>query len=344
MNTSLISFRSELTEKLLDFIWRQWSQLGASGSSRDLPENWVIDPEVLLAFSSDIARHDARVFDEILDWMKQNGHWINTQRLSKIISRDHIGDAAVIGAIAEWMKKNDNDIKWSGIAMRKQPSAKQPPEPLFHSQQLSPIGKMDRDRHFVQYGLIRPTVELRGMSQTVDMRQSPNAVFTFRALFGIGIRADVILYMMTIESGHARLIADYLGYNHMRVQEIMHDLTAIGMLNVHESGRSKNYAIDRSRWWRVIMNDAPAPLWRNWRAFYRGISTIMKEVWAIDAERADDYIAFSIIRNALKGTRNDFYSFGAPSSIIIDPEDGDWQTLKTILYPLIPSTDSREGF
>lgn len=334
MNESLITFRSELTEKLLDFIWRQWSQLGAAGTSRNLPEEWVIDPEALLAFSSDIARHDARIFDEILDWMQKNGRWINTQRLSKIVSRDNIGDPAVIGAIAEWMKKSDKDIKWSGIAARKHPLAKSPPEPLFHSQINKEISESERDQHFIKFGLIRPKIELRDLSQPVNMRQAANAVFTFRALFGIGIRADVILYMMSLESGYARLIADDLGFNHMRVQEVLNDLTEAGILTVHESGRSKDFLIDRRRWWNVIMNDASAPLWRNWRAFYRGMSIFMRELWSIDAARADDYIAFSIIRKVMKETQNDFYAFGAPVQVTSIPEDGDWDGLRHMLVTL----------
>lgn len=199
---------------------------------------------------------------------------------------------------------------------------------------LSEIGEIDQDSHFIKYGLIRPTVELRGLSQPVDMRQTPNAVFTFRALLGIGIRADVILYLLCSESGHARFIADYLGYNHMRVQKILHDLTATGMLSVHESGRIKDFSIDRDRWWGVIMNDASTPIWRNWRAFYRGMSAFMRKVLAIDADRADDYIAFSIIRNALEETRNDFYSFGGSTSISLNPEDGDWNAVRHILDAL----------
>ncbi len=342
MNTSLIAFRSELTEKLLDFIWRQWSQLGTAGSSWDYPENWVIDPEALLAFSSDMARHDARVFDEIMDWMKRNGHWINTQRLSKIIARDHIGDPAVVGAIAEWMKKNDKDIKWSGIAARKYASAKQPPEPLFHSQKQHDIDEPDRDQRFIKYGLIRPKVDLRGLSRTVNMRQTPNAVFTFRALFGIGIRADVILYMMSLESGHARLIAEELSYNHMRVQEVLNDLSEAGILTVFESGRSKDFRIDRSRWWRVVMNDAPAPQWRNWRALYRGMSIIMRELWAIDAARADDDIAFSIIRNALIDARSDLFLF-EPYLDDLGPVDKfSWSNLSDFMGNRLASSSVRK--
>lgn len=335
MNESLVAFRSELTENMLDFIWRQWSQLGAAGSSRGFPENWVIDPEALLAFSAEIARHDARVFDEIMDWMKRNGHRINTQRLSKIISFDHIGDPAVIGAIADWMKKNDKDIKWTGIAARKQPSAKQPPEPLFHSQSTIPVAEMDRDHHFSKYGLIRPPVELRGLSQPVNMRQTPNAVFTFRALFGIGIRADVSLYMINAESGHARFIANFLGYNHMRVQEVLNELAACGMLTVHASGRIKDFLIDRSRWWPVIMKDAPIPIWRNWRAFYRGMTIVLRKLWAIDADRADDYIVFSIMREALEEARGHLYDFDPHPDMMASVEQFDWSTLNRCMHSIL---------
>ena len=98
MTTSIVTFRNEFTEGVLNFIWRQWCRMGVVGSvgQRD---PWVIDPEPVLAFTTEVARHDARMFDEVLDWLVRNGYWINTQRLSTMMKQDNVGDKAVLGAI-----------------------------------------------------------------------------------------------------------------------------------------------------------------------------------------------------------------------------------------------------
>ena len=99
METSLTSFKTQLREALLALLWRQWSALGVSGHART-EDPWLIDPEALLLISTVIARHDARLFDEILDWLQLNADSLNLQRLARL-QKDHaLGDATVLAAIA----------------------------------------------------------------------------------------------------------------------------------------------------------------------------------------------------------------------------------------------------
>jgi len=70
MEISLTDTKHKLTEQMLQFLWRQWSALGVAGEP-EIVDHWVIDPEALLLVSSEFARYDSRLFDEILDWHKQ---------------------------------------------------------------------------------------------------------------------------------------------------------------------------------------------------------------------------------------------------------------------------------
>ena len=81
---SLKEYREQLLNRLLTFLWRQWSALGLLGESGG-EEDWVIDPESLLVFSLEIGRYEPRLFDEILAWLKVNGQWLDTPRLRNII-------------------------------------------------------------------------------------------------------------------------------------------------------------------------------------------------------------------------------------------------------------------
>ncbi|MDP6525000.1 MAG: helix-turn-helix domain-containing protein [Kiritimatiellia bacterium] len=319
MTTSAMTFRNELKERLIDFVWQQWCRLGVSGASRRGNDR-VIDPEVLLAFTSEIGRYDARLFDEVLDWLATNGSWINTQRVSAIMKQDKTGCPQVMGAMAAWMCDRDKSMKWRGIAKRYHAESQSPSEFLFRN---APDGTMsvveEPDAHFARYGLMRETVQTRDMTQLVNMSDPANVIFRSRALFGINIRADVLVYLLTTEGGHARRIAELLGFNHMRVQSVLSALANAGFVTVRTEGKAKNYWIDRERWGPVMFPDqAISPRWVNWRPFVRGLTSVWREAWNLDDARADEYIVSSKMRVAMRKARDDLYASGIAFDIADD--------------------------
>ena len=149
---------------------------------------WVIDPEPLLAFTTEVARRDARMFDEVLDWLVRNGRWINTQRLSTIVKQDRVGDTAVIGAIASWMSGQDKSMKWRGMTRRMMDLRQKCNEALFIAQSGVPAGVAEQpEAHFERYGLLRGPIHTRGMSRAVNMKDPLNIMYKCRAAFGIGM-------------------------------------------------------------------------------------------------------------------------------------------------------------
>jgi hypothetical protein len=311
MTTSIVTFRNEFTEGVLNSIWRQWCRMGVAGSVGQ-KDPWVIDPEPLLAFTTEVARHDARMFDEVMDWLVRNGNWINTQRLSTVVHQDNVGDKAVLGAIASWMAEQDKSMKWRGLAQRTVSAARTPAEPLFHTAKgRAPRPSSAADVHFQRYGLVRDTVRTRGMTQSVNMKDPANIMFKSRAVFGIGIRADVMAYMVTTEGAHPRDMARILGYNHMRVQEVLVGLAEAGVAFVRPVGRAKQYWIDRDKWRSVLVGEqCSTPQWVNWRALTRGLTAIWREARAIEEARADEYIFSSKMRTAMQSARNDLLGSG----------------------------------
>ena len=79
MSISLTEFKTTVLNQLLDFLWRQWSALGVAGQGAP-EERRVIDPEPLLLLSLTVCRYDARLFDEVLDWLTVNGANLRAQR------------------------------------------------------------------------------------------------------------------------------------------------------------------------------------------------------------------------------------------------------------------------
>ncbi|MCX6997925.1 MAG: hypothetical protein NTV49_12775 [Kiritimatiellaeota bacterium] len=311
MTTSIVTFRNEFTEGVLNFVWRQWCRMGVVGSMGPRAP-WVSDPEPVLAFTTEVARHDARMFDEVLDWLARNGHWLNTQRLATVIKQDHVGDQAVLGAIASWMVEQDKSMKWRGLAQRTLAAARTTKEPLFHTAKGKSLRPPEgADAHFARYGLVRETVRPRGLTPSVNMKDPVNIVFTCRAVFGIGIRADVMAFLLTTEGAHPREVARTLGYNHMRVQKVLVGLAEAGVARVRPAGRAKQYWIDRDKWRSVLMGEqAATPRWVNWRALTRGLTAIWRAAWALAEDRADEYIFSSKMRVAVQSARTDLLDSG----------------------------------
>jgi hypothetical protein len=285
--------------------------MGVAGSVAGT-DPWVIDPEPVLAFTTEAARHDARVFEEVMDWLVTNGHWVNTQRLSTVMRQDNVGDKAVMGAVASWMAEQDKSMKWRGLARWTISEARKPEEPLFRAMARKGIrGVEHADEHFRRYGLVRERIRTRGGSQCVNMKDPANIMIKSRAVFGIGIRADVMAYMMTTQGSHPRDVARTLGYNPMRVQEVLVGLADAGVAFVRPVGRAKQYWIDRDKWRNVLMGEQTStPRWVNWRALTRGLTAIWREAWAIEESRADEYIFSSKMRSAMQSARNNLLGSG----------------------------------
>ena len=87
MNQPLKTFKQEYQNLLLNFLWRQWSALGVAGQAGG-EDVRIIDPEALLLFTCTLGRHEPRLFDEVLDWLRENGRFINVMRLKRILQSD----------------------------------------------------------------------------------------------------------------------------------------------------------------------------------------------------------------------------------------------------------------
>lgn len=321
MTTSIATFRNEFAEGVLDFTWRQWCRIGVLGSAEG-KNPWVVDPEPVLAFTTEVARRDARMFDEVMDWLVTNGRWINVQRLSTVVGQDNVGDKAVVGAVAAWMAERDKSMKWRGLAQRNLTEIRTPAEPLFRSAPGQRIGAPgDADAFFLRYGLVRGTVRPRGRTLPVNLKDPVNILFKSRAVFGIGIRADVMAFLMTTEGAHARDMARVLGYNHMRVQEVLNGLSEAGVASVRAVGRAKTYSLDRDRWQGVLAErQAVAPRWVNWRALTRGLTGLWRQVQVLEEARADEYVFSSKMRAAMRSVRPDLLASGL--GVVIEDDKG----------------------
>ncbi len=296
METSLTSFKIEFRESLLAFLWHQWSALGVSGHART-SDDWLIDPEALLLFSTAVARYDARLFDEILDWLQLNADALNLQRLARL-QKDHtLGDASVLAAMATQLTHARAHPKWRTVAARvPRPDSSAPARPLF-SHLPAPIRT---DALWLAWGWQRPPVELRGLSQTPRPDQPATFLFKLRALFGLQTRAEVMAWLLAHASGHPADIARATGYFRGSIQAVLNELAASGHVYALRTGREKNFGLHRDEW-RFLLTWSETkdfPRWLRWPVIlalfqrlndlleHPKLATMSPAVQAIELERA----------------------------------------------------------
>jgi len=296
METLLTKFRPQFHEALLGFIWRQWSAIGVSGSVRS-SDQWLIDPEALLLFSTCIARRDARLFDEVLDWLQLNADRINLQRLGRLQKEHALGEATVLAAIAAQLTKAKAHPKWRSIAARAlSPSPNVVPRPLFTH--LPVIGRCDET--WLAWGWQRPAVELRGLSQVPKPDQPATFLFKLRALFGLQTRAEVMAWLLTHETGHPAEIARATGYFRGSIQSVLNELTQSGHLGALRLGREKRFSLRHPEWHYLMTWTDPKefPQWIPWAGVFGllqrvndvldqpGLSGMSVTVQSIELDRA----------------------------------------------------------
>ena len=316
MKNLLKKYRADLTQAVLDVIWGTWSQAGVMGQGQPAVGR-VVDPEPLLLLTWECARQDARVFDEVLDWLVRNGRWINVMRLTTLLEEDQTCSPALAGAVAAFMMQHDKGPKWLTLAQRYRPTVGPPLVPLFQRQgkPLTPVHE-GRDDIFARYGWARPPVVLRGQSQPMPAWTPTSLILKCRAFFGVNIRADVFAWLVTHGRGTASELARELGFSQRRVQDTLMEMQLAELFQTRFDGNRKEYSLDANKGWQLLFEATlERAIWFNWRAFGRAVSMVWKRAFSLKEEGLTEYILESEIAKALAEAQPDFTAAGLPLSL-----------------------------
>jgi hypothetical protein len=221
-------FNSRIITALLDWLWRSWISLGVSGQGSAARVDRVIDPEALILAGSLWARYDARLFDEMLDWLRMHGGLIHLQRLRNL-HRTGLGDSRVLSAIAAVMVECSPHSKWKALVSK--PALTGPLTPLFLSLNEQTTTWGEPDPLFAAHGYHRGRMELRQMSQSPDPRHAPNLWLKLRGLFGTSARAEIMLQLLTAGPATAGEIARRSGFTARSVLLPLREMALSGHLD-----------------------------------------------------------------------------------------------------------------
>jgi len=273
MSTPLTDFRSELRDRLLDLVWRQWTCAGLEGRA----EAWtgsVIDPEALLLFTCTIGRHDQRLFDGVLEWLDVNGDFINVQRLKRIASVEQFTGEAVLRALAAATRTSTSQAKWSGLADA-HPGSDTQAEPLFYrsSGAALPIVR-EPDPVFAEYGLSRDRFEARGIAGPFRPEKPGNLILKLRALLGVSARCEILSYLLLNHSGSPRAMASDCYFFPATISKAMAEMERSGFLVSRTEGRRKLYHLVPETWSLLLLAGDAQPEWIAWPRIFRALERI----------------------------------------------------------------------
>lgn len=273
MNPSLKRFRSEYHSLLLDFLWRQWSALGVAGQANQ--EQHIIDPEGLLLLTCTVARHDPRLFDEMLDWLQTNGWLINVMRLKRILRTEKFAGQGVLAAVAGLLAKGAEAPKWRQLAgLTGRPTAA---EKLFFGEDGTPLPVIgEPEPHFASFGWERGPLRLRSYSQQFRPTEPSALILQLRALFGINARCEIVSYLLTHEAAHPSQIAREAYYFERTVQGTLVDMSRSGVIQIRATGREKYYWLKQDSWKQVLNRGESAALkWVTWPP----LLSALEQIW-----------------------------------------------------------------
>lgn len=243
MNTS--ELYPQLLDALLERAWRQWTAIGLAGTRAD--DHTIVDPEALILATLELARSDARLFDEALDWMARNSGLLDVSRLRRLGKGATADQRRLLGVAVQIAGLHGAGPTLSRLPeeefIAREAQSKYGDQVLFRTARGPEGTWYEPDALFAKAGYTRAPLDLRGMSQRPLADTPASLRFRARGLVGIGPRAEVLTYLWTHEWGHGREIAARAAYGQAPVAEYLSALADSGLAERRIDGRRTLYRL-----------------------------------------------------------------------------------------------------
>ncbi len=278
----LTNFRFTCLEAILDLLWHQWNNLGVPGQQEE-ETNSLLDPEAMILGTVQFGRYDPRLFDAALEWCLLNESWLSSTRLKRLQKRLDSEERAILSAIAGTLFETRRSAKWLSLSKKAtRPTESGTPTPLFRLGDERPLPQVGgTDPIFLRHGLTRPLRKSKGLSAITPLKNPAALRIRLRALMGVTSRVEIILYLLTHEHAHPRLLARQVHYAQPPIAKAMTDMALSGYISRHSIGREVEYDMDKLSWIHFLR--VPEGLvWANWTLVFLALIKVWKLVVSLD--------------------------------------------------------------
>ena len=208
----------------------------------------------------------------------------------------------MLGAVAGLLSTSSEALKWQRLARHLSPQAES--EELFRFKDGRPMLVVgEPEPHFAAYGLRRNSLRLRGNSQPFRPLNPGNLLVQLRALCGVNVRAEIIAYLLTHETGYPAEIAR-AGYYHKRtIQDVMVEMNHSGVVELRQTGREKHYWIRRGEWKALLQRPGEVPPWVGWPPLWSALEQIWLKLNDPQLEPLEPLMLSSVLRQLMVKVR-----------------------------------------
>jgi hypothetical protein len=237
-----------LRRSVLDVLWQQWHALGAQAAGKGRAHA-IVDPEALVMMSLVLMHEERRLGDLVQSWTARNSDLLSVQRVKNLaadypeIARQRLAWFARI-AVAQ-----GKDMRWRSLSVHG-PAA---------------------DRTALK--------SLRAnKNRAIRVRASDPAalVLRLRLGFGVGVKADVLGYLLGIagEWASIRDISTATSYTVAGIRRAMEDMAAARFIH-STAGPPAAYRADPETWSRALDLAKGLPHWRNWHQRFAFVAAFL---------------------------------------------------------------------
>jgi len=273
MKRLLTDFSTEFRDRVLGILWRQWTTVGVFGDGQSW-RNSVIDPESLLLLSCSVARHDARLFDAMMEWLSLNNRSLNIQRLKRILKEESFSGDRVLQALAASVTTSVNAAKWQGIGSVPDEGYVEE-RPLFFLGDGRPLPvPQEKDPIFLVHGFLRSPFQARGVAAAFRPEPVANLLLRLRAFMGISARCEVLLYLLCKREGSPRAMARECYYYPATMSKALNEMEQSGYLLSRIEGRRRCYRLVPDLWADLFLGDHPQPPWIVWPRLFGALDRL----------------------------------------------------------------------
>jgi hypothetical protein len=255
----------KLNEKLAEIAWSLWTELGVAGAFRRHKE-CLISLEELIILTAVMGEYDPRLREEALDWCLQYHHFVSVSRLKTLVK-----------------KMGDLVFKPVSIFAQTVNARVQANWPIFV--EVSPLK-------------FTPS----GKSLLPSLRAPALLQLRLRSLFGVGARADLFTYFVTVVKGPfvAADLVD-IGYGKRNLAEILDDLSLSCFLSSTYVRNQRKYELIKTFELQSLSGEVPA-FSPPWQAILEILISLRSALYL--SEKNSSATRFVVIRKELEQKKN----------------------------------------
>ncbi len=283
----LRDFKEKFHNVLLDIHWKHWTSLGV-GSHINPEKNRIIDLEPLIVSTLIIGLQDKRLLSSSLEWVIKYGEWINLSRFKRIVKafcepvpvlNEPLVNPELLRLFIDTYNKHARyKIKFGkSITPGRENNINDEIKRFFSNFKV---------RHVTT----RPKIQFSSLIQLL-----------LRNIFGVDARTEILIYLLTHESGNSNSIAKEIFYNQKNVYTILERWSHVRMITKISERNISGYALNRKEELFQAIGLKEIPKYLNWTKTYLLFDQLSKTL-STPPWSDDEYLLSSLFRDLYKGS------------------------------------------